>query len=558
MVATRGRSRANGGGNASADNTATSAGVSGNNGGIKKASKPSVKQQVPSVSQSPASPSGSANSAKGRKGKCAWDFLRQKHETKSMRDKYIASSCQLFFRRDPLKMVRGSMQYMYEQDGTEYLDCINNVAHVGHCHPHVVQAGFKQMRTLQTNNRYLHDHIVTLAERLCSTLPSQLCVCFFVNSGSEANDLAQRLALYYTKNRDGICLDHAYHGHVMSCIGISPYKFMHGGSEEKKPDHIHVVPTPDRYRGKYRDDQMSMSELTDAYVGEVQSACDSVAAAGRGVSFFISESMQSCGGQVIFPPGYLRRVYDIVRRSGGVCIADEVQTGFGRVGSKWWAFQLDDDQLVPDIVTIGKPMGNGHPISAVITTPAIAEAFRRGPDYFNTYGGNPVSCAIALAVLDVIEQDKLRENAVRVGEHLKRRLQEMQPRHPMMGDVRGAGMFLGIDMVLCRRTRQPAGQAAETVLWRLRSEHIIMSLDGPHENILKFKPPMCFSLANANQLCDTLDRIFTEVEADLAASAAAAAAATAVAATAATAAAAVAAAAAAAGKPDREKNGGCR
>uniref|UniRef100_A0A1I8FD23 Aminotran_5 domain-containing protein n=1 Tax=Macrostomum lignano TaxID=282301 RepID=A0A1I8FD23_9PLAT len=289
---------------------------------------------------------------------------------------------------------------------------------------------------------------------------------------SEANDLAQRLALYYTKNRDGICLDHAYHGHVMSCIGISPYKFMHGGSEEKKPDHIHVnrlvepqVPTPDRYRGKYRDDQMSMSELTDAYVGEVQSACDSVAAAGRGVSFFISESMQSCGGQVIFPPGYLRRVYDIVRRSGGVCIADEVQTGFGRVGSKWWAFQLDDDQLVPDIVTIGKPMGNGHPISAVITTPAIAEAFRRGPDYFNTYGGNPVSCAIALAVLDVIEQDKLRENAVRVGEHLKRAPTGDAAAAPHDGRRARSRMFLASTWCCAARTRQPAGQAAETVLW---------------------------------------------------------------------------------------------
>uniref|UniRef100_A0A1I8IZD9 Alanine--glyoxylate aminotransferase 2, mitochondrial n=1 Tax=Macrostomum lignano TaxID=282301 RepID=A0A1I8IZD9_9PLAT len=228
--------------------------------------------------------------------------------------------------------------------------------------------------------------------------------------------------------------------------------------------------------------------------------------------------MQSCGGQVIFPPGYLRRVYDIVRRSGGVCIADEVQTGFGRVGSKWWAFQLDDDQLVPDIVTIGKPMGNGHPISAVITTPAIAEAFRRGPDYFNTYGGNPVSCAIALAVLD----DKLRENAVRVGEHLKRRLQEMQPRHPMMGDVRGAGMFLAStwccagepDSPLGRPPRLCCGATASPMpapVRRLRSEHIIMSLDGPHENILKFKPPMLAPQRAQLKHCECQSRCSNEM-----------------------------------------------
>ncbi|XP_074025702.1 alanine--glyoxylate aminotransferase 2-like isoform X2 [Leptinotarsa decemlineata] len=305
-----------------------------------------------------------------------------KNETIALREKHIGKSCQLFFRQDPLKIVRAKGQYMYDERGDAFLDCINNVAHVGHCHPEVVRAGCEQMSILNTNNRFLHDNIVLCAKRIISTMPDELSVCFFVNSGSEANDLALRLAQIHTGNKDVIALEHAYHGHLTSLIDISHYKFnLPGGVGQK--EHVHVASLPDSYRGKYRDSEYQKEEIGQLYADEVRDICTKIQEDGNGVCAFIAESMVSCGGQVIPPKNYFGEVYNHVRSAGGVCIADEVQVGFGRIGKHWWAFQQFD--VLPDIVTMGKPMGNGHPVACVVTTQEIADSFMKtGVEYFNT------------------------------------------------------------------------------------------------------------------------------------------------------------------------------
>ncbi|CAG9559709.1 unnamed protein product [Danaus chrysippus] len=434
-----------------------------------------------------------------------------KSETIKLREKHIGAACQLFFRSSPLKIVRGVAQFMYDETGERYLDCINNVAHVGHCHPHVVEAGRNQMSLISTNNRYLHDEIVMLAERLVKTMPEPLSVCFFVNSGSEANDLALRLARVHTKRKDVITLDHAYHGHLTSMIDVSPYKLNLPGGPEK-PDWVHVAPVPDVYRGKYTypNDSTSEENLGKLYADEVGKLCDEIKKKG-GVCAFIAESLQSCGGQIIPPEGYLKKVYKHVREAHGVCIADEVQVGFGRVGTHMWAFETQG--VVPDIVTMGKPMGNGHPVAAVITTPEIAKSFAdTGVEYFNTYGGNPVSCAIANAVLDVIEEERLMERAARVGNHLLSRCEGLQHKHKLIGDVRGRGLFVGVELVTDRETRNPATAEAKHVVNRMREEKILISRDGPDSNVLKFKPPMVFTTQDADRLVDTLDRVLSELD----------------------------------------------
>ncbi|CAG7732278.1 unnamed protein product [Allacma fusca] len=434
-----------------------------------------------------------------------------KNDTVRLRKRHIGPSCKLFFKNDPIKIVRAEGQYMYDEKGQQYLDCINNVAHVGHCHPTVVQAGIDQMSVLNTNSRFLHDNLVICAKRLTSLFPEPLSVCFFVNSGSEANDLALRLARAHTKFNDVITLDHAYHGHVTSLIDISPYKFnLPGGGG--KPEHVHVAACPDVYRGKYRDVDSSLDELGVKYANDVKEIIEKAKAGGRNIGAFIAESLQSCGGQVILPPGYLKQVYSHVRGAGGVCIADEVQVGFGRVGKHWWAFQLQGEDVIPDIVTLGKPMGNGHPVAAVITTPAIAQSFANtGMEYFNTYGGNPVSCAIACAVLDTIEQDCLRDKSARVGNHLMNCLRQLMDKHPIIGDIRGVGLFVGIDLVRDRESRKPATAEAQHVISRLKEEQILLSADGPYSNVLKIKPPLVFNQDNADRLVTLLDEVLTEI-----------------------------------------------
>lgn len=435
-----------------------------------------------------------------------------KQETLALRHKLIGPSCKLFFRNDPLKIVRASGCYMYDDEGNRYLDCINNVCHVGHCHPHVVSAASKQMGLLNTNCRFLHDNLVIYAKRLTATFPKKLSVCFFVNSGSEANDLAIRLAHAHTGNKDIITLDHAYHGHIISLIDISPYKFNCPGGEGQR-DWVHVAPVADTYRGKYTDKDYTLEELSVKYSDEVKLLCDKATEKAGGVCAFFAESMQSCGGQIIYPPGYLRQVYKHVRAAGGVCVADEVQVGFGRAGSHMWAFQLQGDDIVPDIVTLGKPMGNGHPVSAVITTREIADSFgATGMEYFNTFGGNPVSAAVANAVLDVIENEKLMEHATKIGSYLMQEFKKLKEKHEIIGDVRGEGMFIGVDLVKSRETREPATAEAAYINSRLKEKYVLLSNDGPHHNVLKFKSPIVFSIDDANELITKLDLVLTEME----------------------------------------------
>ncbi|XP_060935052.1 5-phosphohydroxy-L-lysine phospho-lyase [Limanda limanda] len=434
----------------------------------------------------------------------------KKEETLALRKRLIGQSIRLFYSDDPVKIVRARGQYLFDENDRRYLDCISNVHHVGHCHPSVTKAAAAQMELLNTNSRFLHDNIVLYADRLAATLPEKLCVFYFVNSGSEANDLALRLAQQYTQHEDVIVLDHAYHGHLMSLIDISPYKFRKLAGQK---EWVHVAPLPDTYRGNYRENHPNPGQ---AYADTVKDLIEDVHRKGRKISAFFAESLPSVGGQIIFPQGYSAKVAEYVHSAGGVVVADEVQTGFGRVGSHFWAFQLQGPGFCPDIVTMGKPMGNGHPLSCVATTVEIAEAFTAsGVEYFNTFGGNPVSCAIGLAVLDVIEEEDLRGNAMKVGSYLKELLAKLQTRHQIIGDVRGVGLFVGLELVTDREQKTPATQTAALVVKRLKEEdRICVSTDGPWESVVKFKPPMCFSMEDAELVVQCIDRILTDIKAN--------------------------------------------
>jgi len=429
-------------------------------------------------------------------GSCSELEKIPKDETIKMREKQIGSSDTLFFKQSPLKIVKGEGQYMYDENGNAYLDCINNVAHVGHCHQHVVKAGAEQMSLLSTNSRYLHDNLVLYAKRLTDYFPKKLSVCYFVNSGSEANDLAMRLSRAHTKNKDVICIEGAYHGHLTNIIDISPYKFKKMSAKQKK--WVHLAPLPCSYNGMYRKENHSDEEIGHLYANEVKKLIDNAHQNQRRIAAFFAESMISCGGQVVLPKGYLKEVYEHVRNAGGVCVADEVQVGFGRVGDKFWAFELAGEDVCPDIVTIGKPIGNGHPVACVVTTEEIAKSFSQiGTEYFNTYGGNPVSISIANAVLDVIENEKLQENAKKVGEYMLNELERMKFSSDHIGDIRGYGMFLGVEIVKSKKSKLQASEIADYIVAEFKKNYILMSTEGIYGNILKFKPPMCFSLENA-------------------------------------------------------------
>uniref|UniRef100_A0A665VIT5 5-phosphohydroxy-L-lysine phospho-lyase-like n=1 Tax=Echeneis naucrates TaxID=173247 RepID=A0A665VIT5_ECHNA len=429
----------------------------------------------------------------------------RKQETLAMRKRLIGQSCRLFYSDDPVKIVRARGQYLFDENNQRYLDCISNVHHVGHCHPKITEAAAAQMDLLNTNSRFLHDNIVLYADRLAASLPEKLCVFYFVNSGSEANDLALRLAQQFTQHQDVIVVDHAYHGHLMSLIDISPYKFRKLAGQK---EWVHVAPLPDTYRGIYRETHPNPGQ---AYADTVKDLIEDVHKKGRKICAFFAESLPSVGGQIILPQGYSAKVAEYVHSAGGVYVADEVQTGFGRVGSHFWAFQLQGEDFCPDIVTLGKPMGNGHPLACVATTKEIADAFTaNGVEYFNTFGGNPVSCAIGLAVLDVIKEEDLRGNAMTVGAHLKDLLTKLQTRHQMIGDVRGVGLFVGLELVKDREQRTPATECAALVVKRLKEEdRIFVSTDGPWESVLKFKPPLCFSMEDAELVAQCIDRILT-------------------------------------------------
>ncbi|MGD9302512.1 MAG: aminotransferase class III-fold pyridoxal phosphate-dependent enzyme, partial [Desulfobacterales bacterium] len=428
---------------------------------------------------------------------------RSQEEILGFRRKNLGRNLSIAY-KNPLKIVRGKGQYLFSEEGQAYLDGVNNVCHVGHCHPRVVAAGQLQMPVLNTNTRYLHDNIVEYAERLLSKFPSPLSVCYFVCSGSEANELALRLARTFTGKKEIITVDGGYHGNTQTLIDISPYKH-DGPGGRGTPPGVHKVTMPDGYRGPHKG---SGAESGTKYARYVREAVERIQSGKSGLAAFICESMLGCGGQIVLPDNYLAEAFKHVRPAGGVCIVDEVQVGFGRVGSHLWAFETQN--VVPDIVTLGKPIGNGHPLAAVITTPEIADAFANGMEYFNTFGGNPVSCAIGMAVMDVIEDERLQENAGRSGRRLLDGLKGLMDKYPLIGDVRGLGLYVGVELVMDRRTLEPATDHADFIINRMRDHGILISTDGPLENVLKMKPPIVFSEKNADEVVETLDKILQE------------------------------------------------
>ncbi len=419
------------------------------------------------------------------------------HTIGERRDAVLGGALSLAYRQSesgPLHIVRGEGVYLYDEWGRRYLDCVNNVAHVGHGHLDVVDAATEQMVLLNTNTRYLHDTVISYAERLLAKLPANLEVVYLVNSGSEANELALRMARAATGRRAMAVLDHGYHGNTSAMIDLSPYKF-NGPGGNGRPEWVTVLPLADPYRAG--------SAGAAAYREMVEQLLDD----GEPVAGLLAESIVGCGGQVVPESGDMRMIYGAVRERGGVCIADEVQTGFGRVGSHFWSFQLHG--LEPDIVTLGKPIGNGHPLGAVAVTRAIAEAFANGMEYFNTFGGNPVSAAVGLAVLDAIEEEELQENAHKVGDYLLRELRGLMTHHPAIGDVRGRGLFLGIELVADRASKTPDAALTTAVVNHAKEHGVLLSIDGPHHNVIKIKPPMIFSMDNADKLVAAVDAALT-------------------------------------------------
>jgi len=425
----------------------------------------------------------------------AWAALRRlmatKEATLAARRAFLGGNLSVSY-DEPLKIVRGWKQFLYDETDREYLDVYNNVPLIGHSHPRVVEAVSKQLAVLNTNTRYLHDNIVEYAQKLTQKLP--LKICYFLNSASEANELALRLARTHTGRDDIVVLDAAYHGNTTTLIDISPYKFNGPGGKGKKP-WVHVAPIPDDYRGPYK---RGDAHAGAKYARHVEEILEHVKPAA-----FIAESLPSVGGQIVFPPGYLSAVYKSVREAGGVCIADEVQVGFGRLGHYFWGFEMQG--VTPDIVVLGKPIGNGFPLGAVITTPEIAASFDNGMEFFSTFGGNPVACAAGLAVLEVLDEERLQENAREVGDYWLKALRGMD--HELIGDVRGSGLFLGIELVRNRATLEPASAEASRVVNRLRERGILAGTDGPHHNVIKLRPPLCFRKEDADRFVEVLGEV---------------------------------------------------
>jgi 4-aminobutyrate aminotransferase-like enzyme/Ser/Thr protein kinase RdoA (MazF antagonist)/murein DD-endopeptidase MepM/ murein hydrolase activator NlpD len=463
--------------------------------GAEAATLPGRIPRRPPASASPGHPSGASLAA--APGRSVPDILRSRRD-------HLGPNLSVAYAR-PLKIVRGRGQFLYDHQGQPYLDAVNNVPHVGHCHPRVVEAGQQAMAVLNTNTRYLHDSLVEYAERLLATLPEPLSVVYFVCSGSEANELALRMARAHTGRRDVVVVEGGYHGNTSAMVDLSPYKFDGPGGEGPRP-WVHKTLMPDPYRGRFR--APLTDDLGPLYALQLRELLRRLEEEAHEPAAFFCEPLLGCGGQIVPPQGYLADAFRFVREAGGVCVADEVQVGFGRVGTHFWAFEAQG--VVPDIVTLGKPMGNGHPMGALVTTPEIAASFRTGMEYFNTFGGNPVSCAMGMAVLDVLREEGLQENARAVGRHLLEGLRGLMGRHALIGDVRGLGLYLGVELVEDPETRIPATAAANRVKERLRDFRVLLSTDGPDDNVLKIKPPMVFTRQDADRVISCLDRILRE------------------------------------------------
>jgi 4-aminobutyrate aminotransferase-like enzyme len=409
------------------------------------------------------------------------------------RDRLLGPAYRLFY-DDPIHLVKGDGVWLYDVDGRKYLDMYNNVPHVGHCHPHVVDAVSRQMGLLNTHTRYLHDNIVEYAERLTGKLATELDTVMFCCTGSEANELALRIARSVTGGTGIIVTDSAYHGNTKAIFEISTEDI----PAAEVPDFVVTVPSPDTYRGIYRDDDAGAR-----YAAHVSDAVAALEERGLKPAAMMIDTIVSSGGVVAPPPGYLKQAAKIVRNAGGLFIADEVQPGFGRTGTNFWGFEVDD--FVPDIATMGKPMGNGHPLAAVVTRRELVTGFTRTAHYFNTFGGNPVSSAAGLAVLDVLEKEDLQQNALKIGQHIVDGLWKLANKHECVGDVRGTGLFLAVELVSDRAERTPDAATTKRLVNDLRNRGVLTGSIGPDDNIIKLRPPMVLTADDADFLLATLD-----------------------------------------------------
>jgi 4-aminobutyrate aminotransferase-like enzyme len=412
----------------------------------------------------------------------------------------LAPSYQLFY-DEPVHLVRGEGAVLFDVDGREYLDCYNNVASVGHCHPRVVEAISRQAGLLNTHTRYLHENVVELAERLGASLRGDLGVCYFVCTGTEAIDLAVEIARAVTGAHGAIVTERSYHGNSSLVWRLSTDSY----PAADRPEWLGVVEPPNTYRGPYRTDDLGpAADLGRAYADLMRDEVEVLAARGQGVAAMVMDTSWDSNGVLVAPDGYVERSASIVRAAGGLVIADEVQAGYCRLGTNFWGH--DNYGLVPDIVVLGKPMGGGHPVAAVITTPAIAAAFAMRRSYFNTFGGNPVSAAAALAVLDVIDEERLLDNVNLTGARLGTGLSDLADRHEIIGNVQGSGLFWGLDLVADRETRQPVSYDDGTrLVSELSNDGVLVGLTGRFSNVLKIRPPLVFGREHADHLLGVLD-----------------------------------------------------
>jgi len=410
----------------------------------------------------------------------------------SDRHQHISHNLSLSY-KEPIEMIGSALQYMYGSDGKTYLDCVNNIPHVGHCHPKVVEAGQKQMAMLNTNTRYVYDSLNDYSEKLLAKFPDSLSKVFFVNSGSAATDLAIRLAKAHTKRENFQVLDHAYHGNISTAIELSPYKFSQDGGRGK-PEHIDILSSKPEFRVPSPESRVPSPESPNP----------------QSFAAFIAESLPGCAGQIVLDKALMQERVNWIREQGGIYIADEVQNGFARVGTHYWGYELYD--VVPDIVILGKPIANGHPMGAVVCSDEIAKSFETEMEFFSSFGGNPVSCEIATAVLEVIEDEELQEHAREIGEFLLSEIKSLINRHSsfvirhssfvksLILEIRGSGLFLGIEFVKSLDTKEPDPETASYIVNSMKEKGFLLSTDGPYENVIKFKPPMCFSIENAKEL----------------------------------------------------------
>jgi len=406
------------------------------------------------------------------------------------------------FERSPLKVSRGVKQYLYDDDNVEYLDCVNGTAHVGHCHPQVVSAGHSQMSKLSTAQGFVSDILNKYVKELVQTLPEPLSVCYLTNSGSEANDLALRLAFQYTGRKDIVSVEDGYHGNLGVLVDIS-HKMHERVPNFKKPDWVHHVPLPDTFRN-------SGPDFWSKYIHDFEKRLEALEAEGRSIAAFIFEPFFVIAGLHIPPASFIKSIFRIVRAHGGIVISDEVQTGLGRSGEYLWGFM--NYEVVPDIVTVGKPLGNGHPMGGVICSSDVSSKLG---SYFSTFGGNPVSCAIGLSVLEIVRNEKLLSSARMVGKYMKTEFELLKERYEILGDYRGLGLVLSLEIVHSKTKQTPAPELSTEVMYGLKNKNILVAITGKHRNIILISPPMCFNMENGRRLCKSLSEVLSMVEKNL-------------------------------------------